>query len=205
MSFFTQVSQGSPTTQTSATAWPVRIVSGTDDRAATIDLATNAINTIDYEHHEVHAGSTFRININKDVVNGGTYNVCFTTANATKWPHLHIEINLEVEGEILFYEGITSWTGGTALTPLNADRNSATVSNITDMVFDATITLGSPTTLDHEVLGSGKSNGGARGTRAEWVLKQNTKYAIVVNNQAAGASNETNISLDWYEHTNKTS
>lgn len=98
---------------------------------------------------------------------------------------------------------ISADNGGTAVTPRNNDRNSATASGITDMVFDPTVTLGSPTTLCTKVLGSGKSFGGGERADNEIILKQGTKYFLLITNQATGASNETNIQFEYYEHTNR--
>lgn len=169
-----------------------------------INPQTHALNTIDYAHHEIHSGSHFCVHINKDIPNGGTYNVAFTTPNTTKWCHMLFDVAVELEAEVILYEDITSYTGGSAITPINNDRNSATTSSITSFVYDTSATLGSPTVLSTSVLGSGKNSGGNSRNDSEFILKQNTKYYLLVTNQATGVANETNINLDWYEHTNKT-
>jgi hypothetical protein len=171
------------------------------------DSASDVLETISYQHHEIHGGSSYRVSINKDVAGSGTYNIAWTTADAAKWPHMVWTVETEGEVEIMFYEGITSWTGGSAITPLNADRNSGNASNITDMVYDGTLTLGTPTTLEAHVIGSASGpvtshSGGDASARNEWILDQGVKYAIVVTDQS-GSSNEVNIILDWYEHTNR--
>ena len=169
-----------------------------------LDAATHALNIIDYAHHEIHASSHFFVQINKDVGNGGTYAVAFTTPNTTSWLHILCGISVELEAEVILYEGVTSWTGGSAITPRNNNRNSATASGVVDMVFDPTVTLGSPTILCTKVLGSGKDFGAMNRSENELILKQNTKYYILITNQATGASNEINIDLEYYEHTNRT-
>ena len=179
----------------------IKIGDGT--RSPTYDTTTHATNIIEYEHHEVHSGSFFRIHINKDVANGGTFNVCFTTPNTTKWLHLTFGIESELECQTEVYEDITSFTGGTGITPLNANRNSLTASGVTDMAYDATPTAGSPVLLDMRVIGSGKNQGGGTRSSNEWILKQGKIYYVNITNQATGATNEVNIDLEWYEHTNK--
>ena len=172
-----------------------------------IDSATNVLEVIEYEHHEIHSGSFYRIHINKDVANAGTFNVCFTTPNNTKWAHMIFAVDVEGQAQSELIESVTgtptTFSGGTALTPRNADRNSANTSGITNMVYDATITRGTPIVLDIRVLGSGKSQGGEARSLNEWVLKQNTVYCFTVTNQALGATNEVNLDLEWYEHINK--
>ena len=71
------------------------------------------------------------------------------------------------------------------------------------MVYDATVTVGSAITLGAAVLGSGKRIGGTGRSAEEFVLKQNTNYVFLVTNQTAGATNETNFFLNWYEHQDK--
>lgn len=172
-----------------------------------IDGATNVLSTIDYAHHEVHGGSGYRVEIEKDVAGSGTYNIVFTTPNTTKWLHITYHIEVEGEADVKFYEGITSWTGGSAITPYNANRNSGNTSGVTDMKYDGTITLGSPIVLSTRVIGSAgghpaSDSGGSKTTRGEWILKQNEKYALVITDQS-GSNNEVGIQLDWYEHTDK--
>lgn len=164
------------------------------------DASTEAITTIDYSHHEVHDGSHFFVYLNKDVANGGTYNLTWTAPNTTKWIHMTIGVNVEGEADVKFYEDVESFTDGTSVTPYNSNRNSG-ASTITDMVYDATLTLGSAVTLANHVIGSGRSVGGGTRSDNEFVLKQGSIYSIVVTNQVSGSPNETNFSLNWYEHT----
>ena len=168
-----------------------------------IDQSTEALMYITYEHHEVHSGNHYGVRINKDVANGGTYNIAFTTPNTTKWAHMVFAVNVELEAGITLYENITSFTGGTPITPTNSNRNSVNTSGIIDMEYDSVPTLGSPTTICNMVLGSGRASGGAARGSEEFVLKQNTTYYLEISNQATGATNEVNIFLNWYEHTDK--
>lgn len=177
-------------------------VSDTQFLPLKVDPSTQSIQTVAYEHHEIHDGSHYSVFINKDVAIAGTFTVAFTTPNTTKWIHMLFSVVTEVEADIILYEGITSWTGGSAITPINNNRNSANTSGITDMAQDATITLGTPVTIAHAVTGSGRNYGGGARNDAEYVLKQNTKYYLLVTNQTAGATNEVNIGMQWYEHTN---
>jgi hypothetical protein len=180
------------------------LTSDTTSQVPRINPQTHALETIDYSHHEIHSGDHYFVSINKEIPNGGTFNLAFTTPNTTSWAHMLFGVSSELEVEIICYEGVTSFTGGTAITPLNNDRNSANTSGITDMVSDTTVTLGSPIILKTSVLGSGRDAGGeARGDN-EMILKQNTKYYLLITNQAVGASNETNINLSFYMHTNRT-
>lgn len=179
-------------------------ISGTDYAAGKsgIDAVTEALICIDYEHHEIHNGSEYRAGFQKDIPNGGTAVYSITTPNTTRWLHFKLAVDVELEAQIAFYENPDSVTGGTAITPKNANRNSVNTSGATCST-DPTYTIGSAIPLGMLVEGSGKSSGGDSASANEWVLKQNTTYVVVVTNQATGATNECNIRTRWYEHTNK--
>jgi hypothetical protein len=165
-----------------------------------LDKATNTLQTIDYEHHEIHSGSYYRAGFQKDIPNGGTATFAITTPNTTKWLHFRPAVDAELEATVIFYENPTSITGGTSVTPRNANRNSTNTSGATvvsDCTYDATGAI----PLGNQVLGSGKNLGGNGESQFEFILKQNTTYLIVVTNDATGASNECNIRCMWYEHT----
>jgi hypothetical protein len=50
-------------------------------------------------------------------------------------------------------------------------------------------------------IGSGRSVGGGDRATQEFILKQNTKYLIRINNQTTN-NNYMALKLSWYEHTN---
>lgn len=163
------------------------------------DGVTRALVVMDYEHHEIHAGSYFRAGFQKDVGNGGTAILAITTPNTTAWLHLRVAVDVELEARIQLFENPTSITGGSAVTPRNANRNSATASGAT-AVTDPTVNTTGAVVLGNQVLGSGKSSGGDADSGYEWVLKQNEEYAIIVTNLTT-SDNQVNIRCQWYEHT----
>jgi len=166
------------------------------------DSITGSINVVDYEHHEIHSGSYFRAGFQKDIASGGTATFAITTPDTTKWLHFRPAVDTELEATIMLYENPTSITGGSAVTPRNANRNSINTSGascVSDCTYNATGAI----VLGNQVLGSKKDAGGNGESQFEWVLKQNTIYLLVVINDATGATNECNIKCQWYEHTNK--
>jgi len=172
----------------------------TDD--ARIDASTNTLQTISYEHHEIHSGDYYRCGFQKDIPNAGTAIFAITTPDTTKWLHFRLGVDVELEACVMFYENPTSVTGGTSVTPKNANRNSANTSAATCLT-DPTVDTTGAVVLGNQVLGSGKSSGGTGGSQYEWLLKQNTTYVVLVTNQATGATNECNIKTQGYEHTDK--
>lgn len=165
-----------------------------------IDSATNSLQTVDYAHHEVHAGSSFYYHDVIALNSGAVQNYLIITPNTTKWAHFGYEIDGN-DGAFTteIFEG-SDRTGTTQQTVLNRNRNSATAATVT--VFKG-YTSGTTdgTRIIWKRLGTGKTSGGSSGSAEERVLKQNTQYTLRVTNNA-GATNNVTVVLRWYEHTN---
>jgi hypothetical protein len=103
--------------------------------------------------------------------------------------------------DIKLYEDYTG-TGGTALTPINRNRNS---DNATGLVITHTPTGGADgSVIWQDAPGAaGNPSQSAPGTsqgRGELILKQNTIYLFRVD----GANDDIiTYNFDWYEHTDK--
>lgn len=168
---------------------------------ARLDKATNSIQTIDYEHHEVHAGSHFFYTDSVALNDTGTQDYMITTPNTTKWAHLVFVASGSAITTVQIYEG-SDKNGTTLQTVFNSDRNSATVATVT--VHKGT----SGGTTDGTLIWQRKSGAATQQSRtgmeatrgAEKILKQNTKYIIRIT--SGTNANLTNLALDWYEHTN---
>ena len=175
---------------------------GPNGRTISVDASTESLQVIENDHHEIHSGSYYRAGFQKEIPNdGGTAIWAITTPDTTKEIHFRPAVDVELQAAIQFYENPTSVTGGTSITPRNANRNFADAS-VAVVVTDPTINTAGAIVLGNLVEGSGKSSGGNASSAYEWVLKRNTKYVLVVTNEA-NATNECNIRNIWYEHTNK--
>ena len=164
-----------------------------------LDKSTNTIQNIEYEHHEIHSGSSFTACYKAELGNGASADLLVVTPNTTSWAHMIYKIDVEAEADITVYEAPTA-TPGTAITAYNRNRNSATAATTTVTHTPTEITEGT-TIISSAHIGSGRDvGGGSRGTH-EFVLKQNTKYLYRVTN-ATTTNNYVSIKLDWYEHTN---
>lgn len=165
-----------------------------------VDRATNALNTIDYAHHEIHSGSSFTADYTVELGNGATIDILVITPNTTKWAHMEYTLLCELETEIKIYEAVTTSNDGTGLTEFNRNRNSATAAT--------TVASHTPTVTDTGTLirtkhfGSGKTSGGEARDLAEIILKQNTKYLYRITN-ATSSVNYITFLLHWYEHTDR--
>ena len=202
----------------------LRARTGTDDiRDLRADLSTHTLQTIDYEHHEIHSGNSFVVHFSNTTANTDNHR----TGIAFKTPvtaEMHLVATLSASGaaEVFFLEAPTIGTAaaGTRKAIYNRNRVSATTSLCRDeeagyvaggvstyieaQLVTANVSAG--TELEYVVLQAGGGpkplGGSSRGTQ-EWILKADTLYLIYIQNIGASA-NVHNISLDWYEHVPKT-
>lgn len=166
-----------------------------------VDRCTNTLQTIDYEHHEIHSGSYYRAGYQKDVANAGTAILAITTPDSSKELHFRVIVDHELEATIKLYENPDSVSSGTAVTPRNANRNRPD-SSVATVVTDPTIDVSNATLIGNQVLGSNKSSGGNADSQYEWILRRNTAYVVHVLNNTT-SNNQVNIKCQWYEHTPK--
>ncbi len=164
-----------------------------------VDKVGGCMVSIPYEHHEVHEGDHFGI---LDYATGQALGVVvafiITTPNTTKWAHFIPRIYSSTGATIEIHHTPTGVTGGTSITPVNSNRNSATSPTIT-VVKDPSAITSYGTRLFGLLAGGAKVAGGAS-REDEWILKQNTVYSIKITSLA----NNNDIAWDfqWYEHTN---
>lgn len=165
------------------------------------DGETYALQTIDYEHHETHAGNHFFYTDSVTLGAAATQDYMITTPNTTKWAHFTFRGTGSAITTVQLYEA-GDRTGTTGQTILNSDRNSATVSGLTihkgtsggttDGTMIYTLSSGSSTAQSRQPMAAERGN--------EIILKQNTKYILRIT--SGTASNLTNVYFAWYEHTN---
>ena len=185
-----------------------------------IDGSTNALETIEYEHHEIHSGSSFTCHYNNDVTNIGEMTaIAFNVPDTAKWPHLIIEAETTGAGYVGLYEATSiDVDEGTQLTIYNRNRNSGTAATVTSIEtvpvankatsYNETQAAGANITMTTELarnyLGAGEKKtvgGGGRGSQ-EWVLDQAGQYCVLIHSLTDDDATH-NITLDWYEHTDK--
>jgi hypothetical protein len=178
-----------------------------DERVATIDGSTHAINVIDYAHHEVHAGSHFYVANYTTLGNDATLGFALTTSDTAKYVHMSWEIESTQPTTFEIFEGATIASAGTSVTPFNNNRNSATTSTVV-LSSGATVANAVPnygTKIYGERFGyadtPSKGFGGSSESATEIILKRNTVYFFSIWSQAAG--NRVSFDGHWYEHTDK--
>ena len=165
---------------------------------------TSAIRTIETEHAYIHEG-IFYESYNKFTLAAGATRV--VTIKAAAGTYLHYRpTNLVTSADkvlIEFYEGATVTAAtGTAVTPVNHNRNSAIAS--TTALIDAPTVTADGTKFAQVYIPGATGTGGTRTgasagvSNSEWVLKPDTVYMIRIKNGSSG-SNDIQINFQWYE------
>jgi hypothetical protein len=185
-------------------------------RTAVLDGMSDAIQVIDYSHHETHAGSAFHVqNYGAAVAAAASIRISFATPAGTKRAHMIFSFASEGGSHMTIAEGATWDTGtGTVAVPFNQLREAAPGESVlleddTDtpnwtangVLIDATADAAGTALRDVYIFGSNKV-GGEGDHGAEVILMPDQTYTISLTNDEATAK-DLILHLDWYEHTDK--
>jgi hypothetical protein len=186
------------------------IIAGVDyiSGVSGVDYLTETLQTISYEHHEIHNGVHYIVSDVADLSVNNVLDIQLITPNTTKWTHITFQLDCESETEWYIYEGVTIINAGDTITPYNNNRNSNNLSgnilykqsntSITNANLDTNIT--GAIQLEHGVVGTGKKSLGTDSRDKELVLKQNTAYCF---RGIANTAGYLDFLMSWYEHENK--
>lgn len=179
------------------------------------DGITNAVRHIDYEHHEIHSGSHYRVQANNPSVGAGaTVIIAFRVKPAqTKEPHFVFEWVNEGPATVQLHEGPT-WTTntGTRHSVKCSNRNCANNSIMQgdgtgaggfvdgEVVVDPTGLAGGTVISDKREYAAARAGGSGGERRNEIVLVAGTQYALVITNNDTSARG-LQIRTSWYEHS----
>ena len=173
---------------------------------AGLDQSTRTLQTIEYEHHEVHSGSHFNYSVyDVSMASGAQLEFIITTPNTTKWAHAIFTGVSSFKSIFSLFED-TTHTPGAQLIGYNNNRNSAnsyTVSLTANGGGGADGTAIEQLSVGYSTGGGAavQLGGGTGRSDNEWVLKQNAKYLVQAESLKDG--NNITIAMAWYEHTNK--
>ena len=174
-----------------------------------IDASTHSIQTITYEHHEIHGGSHYFVGGVQDLSINQVLDFTWQMPNTTKWIHWVWKLSTESETAWYIYENVTATNPlANSITPYNSNRNSANTS-ATTMLYEVQTNLANANTdtdvtapailLDSGISGAGKDSGNENRSD-EIIMKQNTLYCLRAIASTAGY---INFHMKWYEHTAK--
>ena len=171
---------------------------GSDVADIAIDSITHILSAIESEHGTIHDGKHFYINSYVTLNNGETLILALTTPASKK---IHFVYEVASTGEIIieFYEG-SNISGGTSITPVNNNRNSSVVSEIT-VVKDPTVNSYG-TKIGELKWGTSGTKfiptiGGGFSRTNEVILKISTTYIVKISSGTDG--NIINYIGSWYE------
>ena len=169
-----------------------------------MDEASGHMVGIDSPHHKGHEGDRYVVQEGIQL-NNESKEYLITTPDTTAWAHMTIDIEGAQDTSVRLAEG-TGKTGGTAMLEINRQRNNPNTAGVT-ITHTPTGTEGTVIVLFTCQFGIAQAAGGRGGGggiapgRAEFVLKQNTKYSLIVTALSANANNIC-VNIDWYELTN---
>ena len=173
--------------------------------AAFRDEITQAAKVIDNAMHQIHVGNSYMAGVfDLSMGDGDFIGIAFTCpATNTKVLHMVCLYNSKASAHMELIEIPETLTGGTAVTPLNRDRNSSNASLIADMKTyksdDAdVITAGSGLIVTFDYTWVDKKEGTRARPLLEIILKPGLVYAVRVETDEA--SNAAQLGLGWFEH-----
>ncbi len=164
------------------------------------DISKAAIG-INLEHTRVHEGLAYTaVHYDSDVDIAIPKWIAFTTPDTSVRAHMKIQIDGSGEYVMALYETVTDDWDGAAVVAINNKRDSSNTSALVFKVDSGTQVSAGGTTLFQQVSGANNNKtkvGGTARNGAEWILAQNTKYAVEITVTA----NATKVSVvfEWYE------
>lgn len=177
-----------------------------DSLSAKIDLLQAELNqktepedvqeTIDIVHEHIHHGESFTAFEVVSIAAGASRTIIINS-NDTKSKHSFFNAYGAEELEIVSYEGVTTSNDGTPIPTLNRNRNSLSASLLTIFHTPTNLSTVGATIIRNRRIGT-RTVGGESRMDNEFILKDNTKYAVVLTNRG----NNTyylNWWYDWYE------
>lgn len=170
-------------------------------REASIDASTNALNVMQYEHHEIHGGSHYFVEGHGEFSSGSAVSfAAFMSGTVTAQAHMLFGFKTNGLIEVQMYEGSTE-TGGAAVTPVNSNRSSANTSKLT-IVSNPGLTATGNMLLSFTLGSTGRGASLSFDRENEIVLASNTVYVWHI--QAHNANTRISWRGSWYEHSDKT-
>jgi len=173
----------------------------TTARPVSADMATRTLQGIDFAHHMVHIGQSFYAIASATLAGTDVLGFSFTApALTTAYTHMCVSFRGSTAGTGSILENVTSFTGGTAYTAINLNRNSTVASGST-ILWGKTGTTPLVPTGGTEIfpcyVSSGVTNGFDRAAQIEIILKPSIKYHFGFTNGAS--SSQATVYLYWYE------
>lgn len=161
------------------------------------DVISNVPVVMEFEHHQVHEGETYKVIDARAALGTGTvkYGVTVPAYSPTiRGPHMIVECDIYGGAALVLVYELATFTGGSGKTSYNRNRN---IANNAATTITAGVTSADGTLIDAFYCGAGSKAAGANRQSSEWVLKSGTLYRVDVVGQIAGT--DAYVSFNWYE------
>jgi len=182
--------------------------SGTDEQdEIRIDASTNSIQTIEYEHHEIHGGSTYSMFRSDTLATNDVVQLYWSTPASDQEQHVVFEWYGAGAVSVSLLENISYSSGGTAFTGVNHNRRGTPgTSNCTLKVgsngaLSDSISYTGGTTIMTVNSGAGRQVPGGGSHAEEFIFERELDYLLELT--AVGNNIICQLSATWYEHTPK--
>lgn len=153
--------------------------------------------TIDGSHQNVHDGYMFEVSGRYSLGSGEALEIALTVP-AGVYPHAIFDVASEKIAVMTVIEGVTSLSGGAAMTEFNQNRNSSVATTVAATLGTpaSAITYSGGTTIRTRQLTTSATLAAA-GFSGELILKTNA--VTVVRLVAGAASCDASICVRWYQ------
>jgi len=157
---------------------------------------------IDNDHHEIHCGDSFMMTRTVDLAGGASDILIINIPDEIGTPpfkqyHFVFSIITESETHLECFEGTTTVSDGTSIQFYNRNRNSSLTTGVT--AYHTPNTPAAGTLIYSKHWGAGRGMGGEGRGSAEIILKDATKYRIILTNSTA-TNNYISWEVDHYIH-----
>ena len=166
----------------------------TDD--VRIDASTNSLQTISYEHHEIHSGSHYFTEGHLELSDTEELDFMVTTDSGTAYPHVVFNFESDLELHFEFYELPTFGAGGTHITQFANNRAKAFSGTHTAAGNNATVMTDSTASFTIDALIGWKIH---NITDASYgIVTDNDGTTVTVTSLTSGTDNDWDTA-DQYE------
>jgi hypothetical protein len=152
---------------------------------------------MDFEHHQIHEGETYKATYDEGVVGTGLtkYSIAVSAfSTGIMAPHMVVGCDIySGAAKINLYKSATI-SGGTQLTCYNRNNQS---SSTPTTVIKHSVSSSDGTLIDSFLVGQGLREAGSSRAQSEWVLSSNTNYRVDMQGVVAGTS--AIVHFNFYE------
>jgi hypothetical protein len=174
-----------------------------DKTPMVVDPTTQALITVDFDHHELHSGNLYTAQYAPlNVAAGATASMHLVTPPGSLYVYAHtvFSASTELGATVRILERPVVTVQGTPVVRQNHNRDTQ-VDKPSQMLVFSQPTYNGGVALVGDVVGTsgGQSIGGNTRSQAEFILARGTSYVLEATNNGAQPSDMVLTAL-WYEH-----